>query len=170
MSGEDDGESVDPREPNHDPDDSEPHRHSINPWWVLVQCFIVSTYVILGFTSHPPQRRGRWHCTSVVGAAKASTRLWYVNSVIYRTFDRYFSCSWTGNLAPLSGLIANSVSSRRTSSVTGTTGTALPKSGQKGPHVSSSSSVCPLLNLHVGILLKVYTRVSLYCLLSKFRR
>ena len=32
MSGEDDGESVDPREPNHDPDDSEPHRHSINPW------------------------------------------------------------------------------------------------------------------------------------------
>ena len=32
MSGEDDGEIVDPNEPNHDPDDSEPHHHSINPW------------------------------------------------------------------------------------------------------------------------------------------
>ena len=39
MSGEDDGEAVNPRAPNHDPDDLlpppgeiEPHRHSINPW------------------------------------------------------------------------------------------------------------------------------------------
>ena len=31
MSGED-GEPVDPRRPNHDPDDQEQHHHSINPW------------------------------------------------------------------------------------------------------------------------------------------
>ena len=113
----------------------------------------VSNSVILGFTSPRAPRRVCWLCTSVVGAAKASTRLWYVNSVIYRTFERYFSCSWTGNLAPLSESIAKSVSSQMTSSVTGKTGTASPKSGPKGPHVSFSSSGRLLLNLHAGVLL-----------------
>ena len=75
MSGED-GESVDPRRPNHDPDDLEPHHHSINPWLVFgfLRSF-VNIFVFLGFISPRAPRRVCWFSTSVVGAAKASTKL-----------------------------------------------------------------------------------------------
>ena len=146
MSGED-GESVDPRRPNHDPDDLEPHHHSINPWWVFgfLRSF-VNIFVSLGFISPRAPRRVCWFSTSVVGAAKASTKLWWVNSVKCRTFERYFSCSWTGNLAPQSESIVRSVWFLMTYSGTGKTGIASLKSGQRGPHVSFSSSGRSLLH------------------------